>query len=66
MTSTWGFEGVKPDESVRKKGRTASIYATQPSGDMYGHLSGELLDPLLLQEGRERERASELAKVWCT
>ena len=27
-----------------------------PSGGIYGQLSGELLDPLLVQEGRERER----------
>ena len=32
------------------------VNATLPSGDIYGHLSGELLDPLLVQEGRERER----------
>ena len=30
--------------------------ATLLSGDIYGHLSDELLDPLLVQEGRERER----------
>ena len=33
------------------------VNATLPSGDIYGHRSGELLDPLLLvQEGREMER----------
>ena len=30
--------------------------ATLPSRDIYGHLSGELLDPLLVQECRERKR----------
>ena len=27
-----------------------------PSEEVYGHLSGELLDPLLVHEGREKER----------
>ena len=30
--------------------------APLPSGDINRHLSGELLDSLLVQEGRERER----------
>ena len=33
------------------------VNATLPSGDIYGHLCGEFfLDPLFVQEGRERER----------
>ena len=32
------------------------VNATLPSEDIYGHLSGELLDPQLVHEGREKER----------
>ena len=32
------------------------VGATMLNGDVYGHLSGELLDPLLVHEGREKER----------
>ena len=32
------------------------VHATLPSGDVYGHLSGELLDPLPVHAGREEER----------
>ena len=39
------------------------VNATVPSGDIYGHLSGELLDPQCAQE--DRERAWELATFWC-
>ena len=32
------------------------VNATLPSGEVHGHLSGELRDPLLEHEGREKER----------
>ena len=32
------------------------VNATLPRGYIYGHLCGELVDPLLVKEGRERER----------
>ena len=32
------------------------VNAKLPSEEVYGHLSGELLDPLHVHEGREKER----------
>ena len=45
---------------------TMLVHATVPTGDIYDHLSGELLDPQLVQDGRESESVRACDSSVCT
>ena len=48
--------GARVDVWMQTAMMAMLVKATLLTGDTYGHLSGEVLDPLLVQEGHERER----------
>ena len=51
-----GIGGRLVNVPVKTSMTTMLVNATLPSREVCGHLSGALLDPLLVHEGREKER----------
>ena len=48
--------GRHVNEVVQTAMMAMLVNATLPSGEVHGHLSGGLLDPLLVHEGDEKDR----------